>query len=258
MTTTKDTKAELVTRTPDAIAQPNVEAGHVLEAIVRAAADPTIDVGKLERLLGLQQTILSDQRRASFMAAMARVQEKMPRVTKTGVITDRDGNIRSRFAPLQDIDQVIRPLLQEEGFAFSFNSESSDAKTFQFSATLAHRDGHTETRHLPLPLDASQYRSPVQNVGSSLSYARRQLIKMFFNIIEINEDDDGLGGPQGYVTQVQADDIRSRLAEVKGDEAKFLRLLKAAKFEFIPAGEYERALNFIADKKRANERGAKP
>ena len=54
------------------------EATSILDVIARAAADPTVNVDKLERLLAIQQTVLADQRRTSFMAAMSRLQASLP------------------------------------------------------------------------------------------------------------------------------------------------------------------------------------
>jgi ERF superfamily len=241
-------KAELATRAQDTIEH---QGRSMLEIISRAAADPTVDVGKLERLLEIQKTIMTDQRKQAFIAAKARIMAKMPRIEKTARIVVK-GVERSRYAKLEDIDTAIRPLLDDEGFDLSFDSKSTDARIFVFTCTLSHRDGHSVTNSLTLPIDASDYRSAVQNVGSSTSYARRQLVKMHFNLIERDEDDDGLGGPQGFITQAQADDVRSKLAEVAGDERKFLRLFTGAtRFEEISARDLERAYTFVEDKRRA-------
>ena len=77
------------------------ETAVVLDGITRAALDPNIDVAKLERLLAIQQTLLADQRRTSFRAALARLQEKLPQITKQGTILDGQGRARNKFAKIE-------------------------------------------------------------------------------------------------------------------------------------------------------------
>ncbi len=61
------TEAEAIVHVePRAMAAPETsaierETGSILEVIARAAADPTVDVAKLERLLAIQQTILAEK-----------------------------------------------------------------------------------------------------------------------------------------------------------------------------------------------------
>jgi hypothetical protein len=221
----------------------------ILDVIAQAARDPNVDVGKMERLLALQERFLADQRRTSYMAALARLEAKLPQILKSGQITDRDGQVRNRYAKLEDVDVAIRPLCAEEGFSFSFDSSASPGGA-TYSCTMQHRDGHVETKTLFLPLDSGAGRNAVQSAGSSLSYARRYLLSMHLHLVTREEDNDG-NGEHVPVTAEQAAHLRSALAEVKGSEARFLNWLAAASFEEIPAANYGRALRYIALKAKA-------
>lgn len=223
-------------------------AAHVVEVIARAAADPTVDVGKLERLLAMQERILADQRRTAFLAGLARLQARLPQVAKTGRILDRDGAVRNRYARIEDVDVAIRPLCAEEGFSFSFDSAQGPTG-ITYTCDLHHRDGHTERKTLTLPIDAGQGRNAVQSVGSTTSYARRYLIGMHLHLVTRDEDDDGAGGG-GTVTADQASELRRRIAEVRADEARFLRWAGAETVESVPAARYEAALKMLEEKRR--------
>ena len=234
------------------IAQPTDvtrEAAGVLSAIARAAADPSVDVSKLERLLAIQQTLLADQRRTAFFAALARLQERLPQITKSGVITDRDGKARNRFARLEDIDVVIRPICAEEGFSFSFDSRAVPSGT-EYSCALQHRDGHAETKTLVLPLDAGAGRNAIQSAGSTLSYAKRYLLGMHLHLVTRDEDDDGSGVNRMPITHEQAEQLRRELAEVGASEARFLLWLKVGSLEEVTADQFGPAMLFIAEKRR--------
>jgi hypothetical protein len=232
--------------TPTAIQR---EAASILDVIARAATDPTVNVEKLERLLAIQERLLADQRRTSFMAALGDLQAKLPQISKAGRITDRDGALRNRYAKIEDIDMAIRPLCAEFGFAFSFDSKATAGGT-EYSCKLSHRDGHSETKALVLPLDSGAGRNAVQSAGSSISYAKRYLLGMHLHLVTRDEDDDGNGGHRP-VTAEQAAEVRAALASVNGNEARFLNWLAARSFEEIPAANYDRAMKFIDEKRKA-------
>jgi ERF superfamily len=227
------------------------ESASILEVIARAARDPSVDVGKLERLLAIQQQVLADQRRTSYMAALARLQARLPQIAKSGNILDRDGQVRNRYAKVEDVDVAIRPLCAEEGFSFSFDSKSLGTAGAEYTCAMHHRDGHSETKSLVLPLDSGAGRNAVQSAGSSLSYAKRYLLGMHLHLVTRDEDDDGEGAGRTPITAEQAAKLREALASVKGNESRFLNWLAAASFEEIPAANYDRAMRFIAEKAKA-------
>jgi len=227
------------------------ETAMVLEGITRAALDPNVDVGKLERLLAIQQTLLADQRRTAFRAALSRLQEKLPQITKAGTILDKEGRPRNRFAKIEDIDAVIRPMYVAEGFAFSFDSKPAGGGLIQFTGTLSHCEGHAETKTIDLPVDTGAGRNAVQSVGSTTSYARRYLLSMHLNLVTRDEDDDGAGGTANDpITPAQVMTLSSMLAEVGGDPARFCRWLGVERFEDIRLSQYGRAIKFLDEKKR--------
>jgi hypothetical protein len=228
---------------PEAHADLARETASILEVISRAARDPSVDVSKLERLLAIQERLLADQRRTSYMAALARLQARLPQINKAGRITERDGAIRNRYATIEDIDTAIRPLCAEEGFSFSF-----DSKGDEYSCAMQHRDGHVEVKTLRLPIDQGAGRNAVQSAGSTVSYARRYLLGMHLHLITREEDDDGNGG-SGPVTAEQAATLRRELAEAGGSEERFLRWLNVASFEAIPTTRLGAAQRMIAEKR---------
>lgn len=221
---------------------------NLLTVIARAVANPALDVEKMERLLAMHERITDQQRKTAFADAMSRLQAKLPQINKQGRIIVK-GVERSRYARIEDIDRAIRPYLAEEGFSFSFDSESTDAKLFKLSCKLSHREGHSETKFLILPLDASEYRSNVQSIGSTVSYGKRQLIKMHLNLIERGEDDDGQGGAKP-ITAEQAKKLVADAIELKLDHAKFLVYMGAEKIEAILARDWQKADNFMKARRR--------
>jgi len=226
----------------------DLPAGSLLDVIARAVMDPAVDVTKMERILAMKERMDADQRKQAFKAAMARLQAKMPQVQKDGRIVVK-GQERSRYARIEDIDLTVKPLLAEEGFAFSFNTESKDPNNLLISAELSHRDGYSEMKSLLLPIDKSDFRSNVQSIGSTVSYGKRQLIKMHLNLVERGEDDDGQGGSK-LITEDQSKDLEAMITEVGADKARFLAYMDANSIEAILARDLPKAIAALEAKRR--------
>ena len=220
----------------------------LLSVIAAAVADPRIDVEKMERLLAMHEKITTEQRRIDFFAALARIQAVIPQIKKSGMILDKNGTLRSRYAKIEHIDAILRPLLAEEGFAMSFNSAAAPNGGYLLSCTLSHQAGHSEVKSLVLPLDKSAFRTDVQSVGSTVSYGRRVLQKMHLNLIETEEDDDGQGGGE-KISKDQALDFEAAVEETKGNPMLFLKHMEAASFSDILVRDIPKAVAAI-DKKR--------
>ena len=93
----------------------------LMEAISRAAMDPTVDVSKMQALLEMAERMQATAARVEYQTALARIQGTRPRIERDGKITIR-GVVQSRYATLENIDGVIKPLMDEEGFALSFDT----------------------------------------------------------------------------------------------------------------------------------------
>lgn len=233
------------------LAHPQEQSSSFLDAIRRAAADPQCDVDKMERLLAMTERMMADERRTAFVDAMARLQGRLPQITKSGVIFDSVGKERNRWAKLEDIDVAVRPLLAEEGFSFSYDSKAAPTG-IEYTCTLSHRSGHSERRTMVLPLDTGAGRNAVQSAGSSLSYARRYLLSMHLNLITRDQDNDG-AGESAPITAEQAAQLRKELQEIGGTESRFIAWLRVPTLEELPAYRFRMAQLSLEERRRTKE-----
>ena len=58
---------------------------------------------------------------------------------------DKHGVLRSRYAKIEHIDAILRPLLSRKGFAMSFDSAAAPNGGYLLSCTLSHKAGHSES-----------------------------------------------------------------------------------------------------------------
>lgn len=223
----------------------------MIEIIAKAASDPTIDVGKMERLLDMQERLMAKRAEMNFNNDLTALQEELPRIKKAGQIIIK-GVLQSTFAKYEDIDTVIRPLLIKNGFSLRFNSRETNGKV-TVTGTLAHRDGHSITDEIPLTIDTSGSKNNVQGVGSTIAYGKRYLVGMLLNLVFEGEDDDGQKGGFVPITEEQAREIKKLLKDSGADEAKFLAYVEADKAESIPASNYAKALTAL--KRRLQSKG---
>ena len=218
-----------------------------LEVIAQAARDPAVDVIKMHALLDLQERMLKLARAAAFNQAMARVQPKLPVIRQDGKIEFEKGGktIVQRYAKYEDIDALIRPLLHEEGFSFSFDATVTD-KLYTISCTLSHQSGHAKTISIPLPLDSTGSKNSVQAMGSTVSYGKRYLVCMHLNIITKGEDDDAHS--LDPISEAQAKEIRELIRTSGASQIKFLEYVKANTVEEIKTRDYNKAIEALKRK----------
>ncbi len=182
----------------------------ILAVISRAATDPTCDIDKLERLMAMHERMQARDAEAEFNAAMAAMQSDIPSIAERGAIVV-NGQKRSDYATFEDINDVIKPIMQAHGFAITFKVENMPGG-LSVTGILMHRAGHRESTTMLLPLDTSGSKNAVQAVGSSTSYGKRYVMSALLNLTTRGEDDDGHAAvPTANVTSVQAASISALL-----------------------------------------------
>ncbi|WP_225773251.1 ERF family protein [Pseudomonas sp. Marseille-Q5115] len=190
----------------------------IMAVISRAAADPTCDIDKMERLLAMHERMQARDAETEFNAAMAAMQSDIPSIAERGAIVV-NGQKRSDYATFEDINDVIKPIMQQHGFAITFKVENVPSG-LSVTGILMHRAGHRESTTMLLPLDTSGSKNAVQSVGSSTSYGKRYVMSALLNLTTRGEDDDGHAAvPVANVTPIQARQLQALLDKCS-DRAK--------------------------------------
>lgn len=226
------------------------EARTIIQVIERAAMNPAVDIEKMERLLAMQERIHDRTAKAAYAAALAAMQPELPIIAERGGIKDRGGNIQSRYALWEDIVGIITPILSKYGFALSFRT-GNDSAGVTVTGVLSHREGHQEQTSLTLPIDTSGSKNAVQSVGSSTSYGKRYVSGALLNLRYGESDDDGqAGGGPALVSEEQVANLEALISEVGANRATYLKYIKVASLEQIPATSYETCVKLLESKRR--------
>lgn len=183
----------------------------IMAVISRAAADPTCDIEKMERLLAMHERMQAKDSEAAFNAGMAQMQCEIPTVFEAAVNL-HTGNA---YATLDDITRIIKPIMQRHGFAITFKVENLE-KAISVTGILMHRDGHREQTTMTLPADIGKGRNEVQAVGSSTTYGKRYVMCALLNITTSDTRDDDAQSSDGSDTaEMRAQAVADILAQVE-------------------------------------------
>lgn len=173
--------------------EPRPQSDALIAVIDRAAANPDIDVEKMERLLAMQERILDRNAEVAFNEAMRAAQEEMPKVLRN----KRNDQTNSNYADLEKVNDIIVPVYVKHGFSLSFGTADTQLPGhIRITCLVSHVAGHSRPYFCDMPLDiagikGNQNKTPTHAHGSTMSYGRRYLTLLIFNITLTNEDNDG-------------------------------------------------------------------
>jgi ERF superfamily len=182
-------------------APPADSASTVLALIERVALDPGADAEKLERMTAMYEGLKAKEAELAYNAAKSRILKKLAgiKIVKNRCVLpalDRakpqtDAYEAFIYAPLEEIDKHLRPLLAEEDMDLSYSDEPGEGGSILIRGRLKHPPGgHYEDSFMPAPPDTTGGKSKVQAVGSTNSYLRRYVACNIFNIVVVRDDDD--------------------------------------------------------------------
>ena len=228
---------------------PNVAS--MLQAVIEKGVSND-NVAALEKLVGLYERMQDRDAEKSFAEAFMELQKELPKVQATKVIPDKNGNMRSSFAPFESIDSQLRPIAFRHGFTYSFAEGEFAQGRITKICTVQHVGGYKRSNPFSVRIGSGPPGcSESQADGAAHSYAKRGALCDAFNIIVHGIDNDArLEG--GAVTRAQADELEQRAKMVNCDIKAFLKFAGAATFAEIPSKNYEVMDRFLAAKERKN------
>jgi hypothetical protein len=225
------------------------------ETLLRMLSDPKVSAEKMQLIMQAQKDILAEAQRAEFNASFAAMAPKLPKIDKRGIVElIKDGKHFGsyNFTKYEDMDDVIRPILNEHGFVLTFYPGTLDNKAVLYGELL-HTSGHSKVGHLPLVPDPGPGRNNLQAEGSGLSYQKRYLAELLCNIVRKGVDDDGNKALAKLVTPEQVATLTNLLNDTKTKPESFLSMMvtEATTLEAIPQRDFTRLKNVLEAKVRS-------
>jgi hypothetical protein len=242
-----------ITITAPTVEAPMSEAGAVLQIIERAARDPSVDIGKMRELLAMRNEMMAFEAKREYQKAMTAAQTEMRPVA----VDASNPQTRSRYATFHALDGALRPIYTRHGFSLSFGTaDGAPADHIRLTCQILHDGGHVEVKHLDMPSDGKGAKggdvmTKTHATGAAVTYGRRYLEGMIFNIA-ISQDDDGNSASSPDLAQsITADQFRELqqlLEESNSKEADMLKFVKAETVEGMTLAQYAKAKAIMVHK----------
>jgi hypothetical protein len=164
-------------------------------ALIERAVEKGLDPAQLKALVDLHEQMRASRAAEEFAAEMNACQAELPLIVKDAENTQT----KSRYAKMDYIQVIAKPVLNKHGFALSFAEDNCGTEGWKRTiCDVRHSAGHCVRYHLDLPLDgvgakgnAIGSMNRVQAAVSTGTYAQRYLICRIFNLTISDTDLDG-------------------------------------------------------------------
>lgn len=229
------------------------ESSSLAMAFERVLTDPTIPIERLREMLAIQVDIETRAERRAYNQAMAAAQASLARVSADA----SNPQTKSKYATLGALDRAVRPVYSEHGFALEFDTaDGAPEGHIRVVCDVSHGAGYTKRFHIDMPADGKGAKggdvmTKTHATGSAVSYGRRYLILMIFNLAVGDDDGNAAGGSTISAEQEQA--LAVAVAAAEADIDRFLGVFKVESLGDLPAKDYIRAMGMLAAKQAANK-----
>jgi len=200
-----------------------------------------VDTDQLEKLLVLQERWEANEARKAYSNSMVDVHQEMPVVSKSL----HNSQTKSDYASLDMIINQTKKIYTSHGFSISFHEGDTEREGYtRVCADVIHRSGHKEVYHYDIPMDGvgikgNKNMTDIHGKASSITYARRYLMCMIFNIPTGDDTDGNLPGER--ISESQLAEIKALCDEVgvKYDDPNFLAYIKVDTLEDVQAKNFK-------------------
>ncbi len=190
------------------------------------------NVAALESLVGLYDRMQAKNAEREFNRSFMDLQSLLPQVSATRQVPNKDGSVRYRFAPFEDIMSDVQPLLVRTGFSLSFNSRIQEGGRIVSICTLRHVGGFSQSNEFAVRIGGGPPgATETQADGAAKTYAKRGALCDALNIV-VEHDDDArmIGQPLGLGL---GEVLEQRVKAVGADVEAFLKYAGASRFDLI-------------------------
>lgn len=264
----KQASTAVAVHKPQPIEQPR----SVYELCLMAARDPKIPPERLQAFLDMADAQERKEAETLFDHAMTAAQAEMPAIPRGSYNT----HTKSWWAKLENISAKIDPIAKKHGFTLKYGVGEQRIEdhyhiyvdvTWTGSLASGKKASFTKRYDADIGRDdkgpkGEGTKSLAQGAGSSITYGRRFLKCMVFDVQILGADKDGnpvgVEPDAGLITEKQAEQIVSLCAEKGIDLPTFRKAFRVADVAALPALRFEDVLARLKtapqqQKKKADE-----
>lgn len=234
------------------------DGGNILTMLERVIARPDVPVEKVQQLFELQLRAKAEQNRQAFMEAFAACQADMQPIARDAP----NPQTHSKYATHAALDKALRPIYTKHGFGVSFNTADSPLEQHvRVLLYLTHEAGHEKIYQADIPCDGkgakgNDVMTKTHAAGSAMTYGKRYLLALAFNIAVVDSDDDGnAASAQAQngnepISDKQCAELLKLADEVGADKARFCKFVGIQGFAEIKVRDFAKAKAMLERKAR--------
>lgn len=233
--------------------QPPDQPRSVLELCMMAARDPSIPTDRVKAFLEMADQQERKEAETLFDHAMIAAQAEMPAIPRGSYNT----HTKSWWAKLESISAKIDPVAKKYGFTLKYGVGEQRIEdhyhiyvdvTWTGSLSSGKKASFTKRYDADIGRDdkgpkGEGTKSLAQGAGSSITYGRRFLKCMVFDVQILGADKDGnpvgVDPEAGAITEKQAEELLALCADKGIDLATFQKAFRVPKIEVLPAIRFE-------------------
>lgn len=248
----------VVTNIPPANSSTVVPMDPDVAMIERILRDPTVPMERLERAVAMRERLLDRYAEGEFNEAMAAVQMEITPIARDSF----NPHTRTRYASYFAIDKVIRPVLGRHGIRVSFNESEVDVENHVRIVAIVSKGRHTERYHYDSPIITTGAKGQVNMTlthakASAVTYGRRYLMGMIFNL-STSDDDDGNAAGNELISDEQLTRLEAFARELHANFEAFCKVLKVPSLDQLPAHKFDDAMAKLNEKKKQMAKEQQP
>ena len=180
---------------------------------------------------------------SALFAALAKAQSEFPEIPKTKevIVQTQKGSYVFKYAPLEKMIPLIRPVLKENGLGFTQGADGNNLIT-----TIFHTSGEWFEHSMPLIDNPS-----AQQYGSQFTYRRRYSLKAALGIETDDDDADNTYTDDGK--KRKATPMAGVMDNIPKERHEYINRIAGSIIDYFNAGNQEEAFKIYAEIKDNEE-----
>lgn len=180
-----------------------------LSLMQQALTTPNMDMSILKDMLAMQKEVMAQQAIIDFNNDFSEMSKEIP------VIAHTKKSYSTTYTPLEDIVNIVRPILSKYGFSISFNNTQEAQGFVKVTCQLRHKAGHMIENMLILPTEVvTKGMNAMQAIGAAISYGKRYTLCGILNVATTADDDN-----DGFATNAKIESSKKKLSDVRLEKA---------------------------------------
>lgn len=233
--------------------------------LLQYAIDNKVGTAELKEMMAMASEWRALEAARIYGEAIAAFQAECPQIVKERAVPNKDGSERYKFAPLEDIDSEVRPIMARHKIS-AMGELVTEGDFFKITWRIQ-VGSHYQDKHFSWPkpdikeLAKAMYCNEVQAGIAAQSYYRRATFTMALNIIVAKEDNDTAAIADILkMTEKQKAELNDLMTQAGIDEKRLLKWIQGSMPEAERSMDKLTQQDFatIVNTYRARQGGQKP